>query len=419
MGLAVAAAATLATAPPAVPRSAPAARAECPRLSAHLPWPAQARARLQRVIDERGVCSPAWRADDRPVAAFDWDNTVVKNDATDLTLAWALRHDKLLRPADWAATSPWLTPAATRALTRACRAGPARRPLPTSTRGVCAGEIIEIREKGRTVGGEAAFAGRWHHRRTMPRYAWVAQLFAGRTPAQLRAYAARARDEALALPVGSQRTLGGHTLPAYSRYYPQQRDLIWTLRRAGFAVYVVSAGVEPVTEAWAAGVGIDRAHTLAIRSVLRDGRITTGIHGCGGVPTGHGEVIPYLDGKRCAVNERVLGVRGRAAWRRQPPERRIALGAGDADTDVTFVNDATGAHLAINRNQPELMCRAYDDADGRWAVTPMFLDPLPRRTTPYPCSTAGRTRAGGDHGPLRRADGSVVPDQWDTAHPED
>ncbi|MFJ4714634.1 haloacid dehalogenase-like hydrolase [Streptomyces sp. NPDC088785] len=409
--------ATALVSPAAAATSAPPTSARsCPRLSAKLPWYGDNRARLQRTIDERGTCGG--HRGPRPVAAFDWDNTVVKNDVTDATLAWALTHDRILRPASWKSTSAWLTDDADRALTAACgTAVPAGTPLPTSTDTDCTDEIFNIRESGTTMSGAAAFAGDWNHRRTVPQYAWVPQLFAGHTVPELESYAAAARRQALAAPVGATLTLGTHTLPAYVRYYEQQRDLIRTLRRAGFDVYIVSAGSEPVTEVWSRGVGIDRAHTIAIRSVLdRRGRITTYNEGCGGTGRTRGAAIPYIDGKRCWINQDIYGIHGRAAWEKQRPERRIALGGGDADTDVTFVGDATGAHLVLNRNKTEIMCRAYDDADGRWVANPMFIEPLPPRTGTYPCSTAAYNRPRGGLGPLLRADGSVVPDQADTVH---
>uniref|UniRef100_A0AAU2VMU7 phosphoserine phosphatase n=1 Tax=Streptomyces sp. NBC_00008 TaxID=2903610 RepID=A0AAU2VMU7_9ACTN len=413
--LAVAAAAGPVAASPAGRVSAsPTAR--CPQLSAGLPWYGDNRARLQRVIDERGSCHG--RSGPRPVAAFDWDNTITKNDVTDATISWSLRHDKILRPARWKDTSKWLTDTADQALTEACGTDVAvGAPLPTSTNARCADEILQIREDGTTMSGEAAFAGEWNHRRTVPQYAWVPQLFAGHTVPELRAYTAAARTEALAAPVGATRTVGTHVLPAYVRYYDQQRDLVRTLQKAGFDVWIVSAGSEPVTEVWSRGIGIDRAHTVAIRSVLdRKGRITTRNEGCGGTGVTEGEAIPYIDGKRCWINQEIYGIKGRAAWNRQAPDRRITLGGGDADTDVTFVGDATGAHLVLNRNKNEVMCRAYDNADGRWVVNPMFIEPLPRRSTAYPCATAAYTEPGGGFGPVRRGDGSVVPDQRDTVY---
>lgn len=236
------------------------------------------------------------------------------------------------------------------------------------------------------------------------------QLFAGRTTAELTSYARQERKAALTAPVGSTQTLGTHTIPAYVRYYDQQRDLIRTLQRAGFDVYIVSAGSEPVTEVWSRGVGIDARHTIAIRSVLdRRGRITTWNQGCGDAPASRGEAIPYIDGKRCWINQEIYGVRGAAAWQKQDRRHRTAIAGGDADTDVTFVGDATGAHLVVNRNKNELMCRAYDDADGRWVINPMFIEPLPRRRDPYPCSTTAYNEPDGTRGPVPRRTGRSCP----------
>ncbi|MFD3561548.1 haloacid dehalogenase-like hydrolase [Streptomyces sp. NPDC058686] len=411
--------ATALVSPAAAATSAPTTDRACPQLSEKLPWYGQNRARLQRVIDERGTCEG--HHGPRPVAAFDWDNTVSKNDVTDATIAWSLKHDKILRPASWRKTSKWLTGDADKALTAACgTAVPVGAPLPTSTDTDCTDEIFNIRESGRTMSGAAAFAGEWNHRRTVPQYAWVPQLFAGHTVPELESYAAQARREALAAPVGSTQTLGTHTIPGYVRYYEQQRDLIRTLKKAGFDVYIVSAGSEPVTEVWSGGrdgVGIDRAHTIAIRSVLDGkGRITTYNEGCGGVGRTQGEAIPYIDGKRCWINQDIFHIKGKSAWEKQSWDRRIALGGGDADTDVTFVGDATGAHLVLNRNKNEVMCRAYDNADGRWVANPMFIEPLPRKSGSYPCSTAAYNEPEGGFGPLLRPDGSVVPDQTDSVY---
>ncbi|WP_058045191.1 haloacid dehalogenase-like hydrolase [Streptomyces roseifaciens] len=411
----LAAAAALATTVPATAApSHDAPRRNCPQLDKKLPWAGDNRARLQKMIDERGTCSG--KKGPRPVAAFDWDNTVVKNDITDATLAWALKHDKILQPKSWKDTSAWLTPAADKALAKACgtavRPG---RPLPTSRNTACADEIFEIREKSQTMAGDAAFAGDWNHRRTVPAYAWIPQLFAGHTPAALNSFAKQARAEQLAAPVGTKQTVGTHTLAGYVRYYDQQKDLIRTLKAAGFDVYIVSASSEPIAEAWSSGVGLDRKHTIGIRSITKHGRLTTAIKGCGGVETGRGDALPYMDGKRCMINQEIFKIKGAKAWQQQDFDHRIALGAGDADTDVTFVNDATGAHVAINRNKSELMCRAYDDADRRWVANPMFIEPMPRKSGTYPCSTTGATAEDGTKVPVRRADGSVIPDQADKA----
>jgi hypothetical protein len=91
------------------------------------------------------------------------------------------------------------------------------------------------------------------------------------------------------------------------------------------------------------------------------------------------------------------------------------FGAGDSDRDVTFTADATALRLVINRNQIELMCRAYANLDGRWLVNPMFINAL-RVSLPYPCATQGFDEPNGDQAPLLRPDGSLVPDQQDRAY---
>ncbi|MEU3711349.1 haloacid dehalogenase-like hydrolase [Streptomyces catenulae] len=402
-------------------RTEPSHATRCPQLSRDLPWYGHNRAKLQRTIDERGTCENPGLAHGHgraPVAAFDWDNTMTKNDVTDATLNWSLLNDKILRPAHWRDTSKWMTPAADRALTAACGTSvPVGSPLPTSTDADCADEILQIRAEAKTMSGQEAFSGTWNHRRTVPEYAWVPQLFAGHTEDEVRAYAAAGRKAALAAPVGATVKVGTHTLPAYVRYYDQQKDLVRTLRKAGFDVYIVSAGSKPVTEVWSRSLGFDRAHTVAIRSILDDERkLTYRMQGCGDMPDSRGDAIPYIDGKRCWINQEIFHIKGAEAWRKQDPAHRIALGGGDADTDSTFVADATGAHLVINRNKTEVMCRGYDNADGRWVINPMFIDPLPRKSGSYPCATQGHINTDGVLGPLRRPDTSVVPDQKDRIH---
>ncbi|MFD8549421.1 haloacid dehalogenase-like hydrolase [Streptomyces sp. NPDC059649] len=387
----------------------------CPTLHVSKGWYGDNRAKLQKMIDEQGSC--AGSDGTRPVATFDWDNTVVKNDISDATLAWMLKHDKVLRPASWKATNKWLTEDAAAALTKACGTSvPAGRPLPTSTDTDCTDEILDVYNDEKTSGGKEAFAGEWNHRRTVPSYVWITQLFAGHTPQALTSYAAEARKENLAAPIGTEQTVGTHKWAGYIRYYEQQRDLIGTLKKAGFDVYIVSASAEPLVRAWAPGVGIDRDHVIGIRNIVSHGRLTTGVQGCGDVKDTNGEVLTYMDGKRCWINQEIFHVKGAKAWQQQDRAHRAAFAAGDAETDVTFVGDATAGHLAINRNKTELMCRAYDNADHRWLVNPMFIEPKKHKTDPYPCASAGYVRPDGTLGPIHRADGSVIPDQQDTVY---
>lgn len=160
-----------------------------------------------------------------------------------------------------------------------------------------------------------------------------------------------------------------------------------------------------MVKVWAADIGITGDRVMGVR-VEHDGdAVTTRLASCGGETS-----MPFNEGKRCRVNEQVFGMQGAAAFE-QAPHRQV-FGAGDSDGDVTFVGDATAARLVLNRNQIELMCRAYDNADGRWLVNPTFLNPMPK-SPPYPCATEGFDEPDGGQAPLRRPDGAVVADQQD------
>ncbi|MGW7459291.1 haloacid dehalogenase-like hydrolase [Streptomyces sp. NPDC054797] len=396
---------------------APPAQAEhtsCRRAAVGSGWYGDNQARLQQLVDRYRSCG----RQPKPVAVFDWDNTVVKNDVGDATMFWLLRNGRIRQPAarDWSTTSRFLTPAAATALADAC--GPLARPgtpLPTGTPegAACADEINAVYGTAATRTGAAAFAG-WDRRTTEPSYAWLPQLMQGWTAREVRGFAAAARTENLAAPIGAVQQVGSGTATGWVRYYDQQKDLVNTLRKAGFDVWISSASPQPVVEVWAKGVGIDADHVVGIRNTTeRGGKFTSHLQGCGSVPDGADTMTTYIDGKRCWINQEVYGIRGAAAETVQPPARRPVFAAGDSDTDVSFLRDATALRLVVNRNKNELMCRAYDNGDGRWIVNPMFIEPKKQKTGPYPCATTGYVGPDGTKGPVLRGDASVIPAQTD------
>ncbi|WP_433333471.1 haloacid dehalogenase-like hydrolase [Spirillospora sp. CA-294931] len=384
--------------------SAPGARAglgRCGRLDASLSWHGANRVMLQRFLDD--VCASGTRG---RLAIFDWDNTVIKNDVGDAMVFWLLRHDKVRQPPrkDWAETSPFLTPAGVAALGAACGRAPAGRPLRTSSDAGCADEILSVYSEGKTTGGADAFGG-FDHRRAEPSHAWAAQLLAGYTPGQVRGFAAAARRENLSAPRGAVQRVGSREVTGWIRYYDQMRDLLGAMRRSGLDVWVVSASPQPVVEVWAAGVGVRPNRVIGVRTVRDRGRLTSGLAGCGG----DAEAIPYIDGKRCLINQEILGLA--APFERAPHHLRQVFAAGDSDTDVAFLRDATTTRLVVNRNKPEVMCRAYH---GGWLVNPMFIEPKPAKAGRYPCSTTGYTTSSGASAPVVDDNGVVIPDQTDS-----
>ncbi|WP_304117210.1 haloacid dehalogenase-like hydrolase [Mycolicibacterium bacteremicum] len=381
----------------------------CRELAADPAWYGDNRDRINTMLRELGDCGVQGSVTDgAPLALFDWDNTVVKNDIGDATFFWMVRNGKLRAPqgGDWTTTSPYLTPAAATALTRACAAAPGQ-PMPTDTDVACADELLSIYGDAETTADEPAFA-EFNARRIEPGYAWAAQMLAGWPEPELVTFIEQARQENLDAPEGAEQKIGSSAETAWVRYYPQMGDLIGALQDNGFDVRVVSASAEPVVKVWAAELGIPADKVMGVRTE-RDGDVVTARL----VPCGGEEAIPYIEGKRCRVNEEVFGVTGAAAYDTLPESQRAAFGAGDSDTDISFIDDATTLRLAINRNKAELMCTAYDNADGRWIINPMFIDPEEKADT-YACATEGFIEPDGSAGPLHRSDGSVVPDQQDT-----
>ena len=85
-------------------------------------WYGSNRADLTAWIDAKGCASAGYDPAHKPVALFDWDNTLSKNDFGDAITFWMIANDKVLQPPgqDWHATSAFLTDAAATALTTAC-----------------------------------------------------------------------------------------------------------------------------------------------------------------------------------------------------------------------------------------------------------------------------------------------------------
>jgi len=396
------------------------------RLDPQLAWYGDNRTRLDDMIVAHGRQSARWNPARHPIAVFDFDNTVVKNDVGDATFTYMLAHDAIIQPPEgkWRRTSPYMTDAAGAALDAACAglAAPGS-PLPTAASPACATEVVTIYQIGKTTAGQAAWEG-WNRRRINPGYAWVAQLLAGHTPAEIRAIAQAARAENLANPPGTVQTIGTYGgLPHWIRYYEQVTDLIATLEANGIDVWIVTASPELIVQAWAPGAGVAAERVIGIRTILTSGTHTYDLAGCGDVPDGSNDgagrvtgnsMIPYIDGKRCWIKKVIYGDDSAAAMAQRPPAERPIFGAGDSVTDLTFLEDATALRLVINRNNAEVMCRAYHNADGAWLVNPMFLDPKPQRTEPYPCSATACVDARGVPGPCLDADGEPIPDQADT-----
>jgi len=385
----------------------------CRTLAADPGWYGDNRERIDAMIDRLGSCGKAESGTaGAPLALFDWDNTMVRNDVGNATFYWMINNSKIRQPAagNWSTTSAYLTTEAAAALAAACGglADPGQ-PLPTGSNRGCADELVAVYTKHETRSGASAFTG-YNRRRIQPADAWAAQLLAGWTEAEITDFATAARKQNLDATQGSEQTVGSTRQTGWVRYHTQMRDLVGTLLANGFDVRIISASAEPVVRVWAAAIGIPADHVMGVRTDHDGDILTPRLGWCGGEPS-----MPFNEGKRCRINEQLFGVQGAAAFQQSPEQRRQVFAAGDSDGDVSFVTDATALRLVLNRNQIELMCWAYANADGKWMVNPVFIDPLPM-SPPYPCATRGFDQPGGGQAPLRQADGTVLPDQQDRVH---
>lgn len=391
-------------------------------LSAASAWSGDNFNRLNEMIQTYGNKN----SDSKPVAIFDWDNTMAKNDTGDMTLFWMLKNNKIIHQ-DWQTSSTLLSSSAKQALETAC-------PEPTSPRKqlitdgstpasiACADEIISIYTTATTSQGSDAFVSDIQEEWIEPAYAWAVQLQAGYTPAEMREIALQAIQEALSREVGAKQTIGSTKQDAYLRVYEPMKELVKNLQSNGFDVWVVTASSQYLIEVFAERyVGVPADHVVGVKPLLNDGdengasfkpclasgpnnfasslfqpgrlcnnvnnaKITTQFQGCGSQRDGNQSIITYRQGKRCFINEVIFGVSPTESMQTSSP---ITFTAGDSNTDLWMLRDAKALRLVINRNKEELMCHALENKDGKWLVNPMFIDPKPLKTSPYSCEKYG------------------------------
>lgn len=379
-----------------------------------LKWLDENRERLDEMLEELGDCGSDPDRDDAPLALFDWDNTVVKNDIGEAQTHYVLLNDLVIQPEDWADVNEYFTEPAVKELNEKC--GAIAKPgevLPTSKpEGAdCADAIETIIGESETTAGEKAFDG-FNARRIQPAYLFTNQLMAGYTEDEIRSHTEKARKQFLDAAEGEKIKVGTKEYTGWIRYYEEIEDLINQLTAHGFDVRVVTASPEPIGQVWAKGIGIPAEKVMGVKAVL-DGDKKWGyeLEECGGEAS-----MTYIEGKRCRVNEEVLGITGEKAWDVAPEENRQVFAAGDSDTDVSFLSDATHLRLTLNRNKVELMCNAYFNEDGNWLVNPMFIEPKDQLADGYACSTEGRIEEDGSKGPLVDSKGNPIPDQEDTVY---
>jgi phosphoserine phosphatase len=284
---------------------------------------------------EAALSEPSCEGCPPPVAAFDFDNTLIFGDISFSTVAYLTSELRF-------GFDP---------------SGPGS-PFDPETREL-------FRSHARATGEERAMLHRrlayrivagyedlWRGGREVEGCRWLAAMLAGLEPAQARKLAldAFAREE---LREPGQHVYDPAGLPgpvllqqAGVRVREPMRRLLRHLEARGVEVWLVSASPEPLVAAIAqARYGISPERVLGVRSVVRDGRLT-------GEPEG---TVPYRKGK---VDVLLAAV-----------HRRPVLAFGDAFTDLELLLAAERGVLIDRGNQPlkDALARS-----GTVVLQPMF-----------------------------------------------
>ena len=345
-------------------------------------WDGNNRNMLNTLINQNGINSLKYNPQQKPVAAFDWDNTIMKNDIGEATLLWMMTHGSLKRPASFKEMNPWLSSDALQELEKNC--SDSSEFLPTKNKPECADTLLNIYHSKALENGTKAWNSSTDPERIFPPYFFYAQLFAGYTPKEISLFTQQALNYNLSNKIGTMQKVGTQYYPAYVRLYPPMKNLIAVLQDNGFDVWIISASLQPSVEVVAKKVGIKPDHVIGVRQTLtKNGRLTDSFQGCGPFLDNNKEIISNRLGKRCWLNKVVFKLRGPEQISMPVP---VAFAAGDSEGDLVFLQDATKGRLVINKNNTELLCYAYQNLDGKWLINSMFIQPKPVNKHGYKCS---------------------------------
>jgi phosphoserine phosphatase len=174
----------------------------------------------------------------------------------------------------------------------------------------------------------------------------IVRLFAGYTPAEMRALASETFREELGSPLGSRR-LGGRDLPLGVRFIRESVELISALRERRFEIWAVSGSnkwsVEPVFDR----LGIPAGRVIGIELEVRDGVLSDRTDG----------PIPIRAGKIDALHHRTPAV--------------PLLAASDSKNDIPLLLSSAGLKVRVNsrkRDTAEFFRAAAIAPDDTWVL---------------------------------------------------
>ncbi|MBI5211237.1 MAG: haloacid dehalogenase-like hydrolase [Elusimicrobia bacterium] len=306
-------------------------------------WLPDNKERLERLIRDHGRGGPRWDPSRPPLATFDWDNTMIRNDIGEAVFYHAIREMRFkfeLGDRFWS-----LIPAAygrdeLRASYESIAGLPPaqakRTPQYRRYRKIFHRMYDQVKRDGASLHID---------------YGWLVQLMVGFTVPELEALA----DEVIALE--TSRSLGRElvaerdgdpdpvAVPTGIRVYPEMADLVRRLTAAGWEVRVVSATAEPVVARFAAALGIPRGRVHGARVRVDAGRLTE------------------------ELTQRTWG-QGKADTILAQAGRPSLLAGGDSNSDREMLELSQGERLVIDLGREPLRGEALSRG---WLLQPPFL----------------------------------------------
>ena len=279
---------------------------ELPRLR----WSEETHRRLADLITRRGAKAATYDRCKRPLAVFDFDNTVIQGDLGDAAFAEAaarglLAHDSAL--------TALLPEAAREQLDGAWKSGAPD----TAGRLLLAYEAL-LKDQGARVA-----------------YPWLTQAFHGNKSEDLRVFAQELLESEQTRPMGLAPLPGPEgpvSVQRGVRVRPEMTSLIDVLVKSGFDVFVVTASPEWLISTVAPRIGLPSENVIGMRTTETS---TLGV-----------EIDPpvtYRMGKVTAIRTRIA-----------PGGRRPVLALGDSLGDREMLEDSTDLAVLIDRGDTDL-----------------------------------------------------------------
>ncbi|MFA5139802.1 MAG: haloacid dehalogenase-like hydrolase [Elusimicrobiota bacterium] len=298
-------------------------------------WLPENRRRIEKLISEHG-------REERPLAVFDWDNTVIRNDIGEALFYHAIREMRFkfgLGDAFWNVIPKEVGRDEIRANHEAIRHLPLEQAKKTA----------EYRRYRKLF--HLAYEGVKTRKDELGvDFGWLVQLMQGFTVGELEAFT----DEVIAFessrPLGEESISLGDDDPAPAkiragiRFYQEMKDLLASLMTAGWDVRIVSATVEWAVARIAARIGIPRENVHGVLARIQDGRLT-------------GELTQktWDQGKADVILEKT--------------GRRPLLAAGDSNFDLAMLRLSAGERLLIDIGKEPIGSTARREG---WIVQPAF-----------------------------------------------